>query len=110
LLFGSVMSVLFGSVMSADAQLISSDQWNGFYAGINTGAAGLGTSSSSNPTECFAALRGCGPSATGGSRDWSQSFKPSGLIGGVQAGYNWQIAPKWTVGIETDFGGSSARH
>jgi outer membrane immunogenic protein len=97
-------------MMPVEAQLISSDQWNGFYAGINTGGAALDASRPLNWTECFATVAGCGPSASGGSQGSSQSFKPSGLIGGAQAGYNWQVSPKWTVGIETDFGGARASH
>jgi outer membrane immunogenic protein len=27
----------------------------------------------------------------------------SGFLGGVQAGYNWQFAPNWVVGVEGDF-------
>jgi outer membrane immunogenic protein len=37
------------------------------------------------------------------------SFKMSGVTGGLEAGYNWQVDPKWLVGIETDFNGSSLK-
>jgi len=30
----------------------------------------------------------------------------SGFIGGVEAGYNWQMSPSWLIGIEADFQGS----
>ena len=102
--------LLCGPIMPVEAQLISPDQWNGFYAGVNTGGAALGASRPLNRTECFATVAGCGPPAIGGSQGSSQSFKPSGLIGGAQAGYNWQVSPKWTVGIETDFDGARASH
>ena len=95
-------------MMPVEAQLISSDQWNGFYAGINTGGAAFGASGPLNRTECFATTGGCGAAAAGGSQ--GSPFKPSGLIGGAQAGYNWQVSPKWTVGIETDFDGARASH
>jgi outer membrane immunogenic protein len=97
-------------MLPVEAQLISSNQWNGFYAGINTGLAALAGSGPLNRTECFAAVGGCGPSAAASSQGSSQSFKPSGLIGGTQAGYNWQVSPKWTVGIEADFDGARASH
>ena len=107
---GAASLLLCGPMMPVEAQLISSDQRNSFYAGINTGGAALGASGPLNRTECFATAARCGPSATGGSQGSSQSFKPSGLIGGAQAGYNWQVSPKWTVGIETDFDGAHAGH
>jgi outer membrane immunogenic protein len=105
---GAASLLLFGPMMPVDAQLISSDRWNGFYAGINTGGAALGASGPLNWTECSATLGGCSTTAAGGSQGLSQSFKPSGLIGGAQAGYNWRVSPKWTVGIETDFDGARA--
>jgi outer membrane immunogenic protein len=103
---GAALLSLFGHMIPADAQLISSDQWNGFYAGINTGGVALSAPRPQKPNGCFATVGGCGASAPGGSEGSSQSFKPSGLIGGAQAGYNWQVSPKWSVGIETDFDGA----
>jgi outer membrane immunogenic protein len=32
----------------------------------------------------------------------------AGAIGGVQAGYNWQLSPSWLVGVEGDFSLASA--
>ncbi len=37
------------------------------------------------------------------------SFRSSGVLGGVQAGYNWQFNPSWLVGIETDFDWSNVK-
>jgi outer membrane immunogenic protein len=31
-----------------------------------------------------------------------ESLRPRGWFGGFQAGYNWQFAPTWVFGIETD--------
>src|SRR5262249_16227227 len=36
------------------------------------------------------------------------STDPSGFLGGVQAGYNYQVAPNWLIGIEEEFSGTSA--
>lgn len=33
----------------------------------------------------------------------------SGVTGGLQAGYNWQLDSKWLVGVEADLSGSSLR-
>ena len=57
--------------------------WNGFYVGANVGYQ----------------------SAT--VTNWP-SNGPSGVAGGVQAGYNWQVAPNWVLGAEADIQGSSA--
>jgi len=39
----------------------------------------------------------------------SQSIRSSGVIGGGQIGYNWQVAPIWVVGLEADIQGSGLR-
>ena len=36
-------------------------------------------------------------------------LSPDGINVGLQAGYNWQFAPQWLVGIEADFQVSAAR-
>lgn len=40
---------------------------------------------------------------------WSDSasgISPDGFIGGLQAGYNWQLSPNFVLGIETDITGT----
>lgn len=56
--------------------------WTGFYAGVN---AGYSWGNWSND----------GIASTS-----SQSVK--GALGGLQAGYNWQLNPTWVVGLEGD--------
>jgi len=34
---------------------------------------------------------------------------PSGVLGGVQFGYNYLLAPHWLVGLEGDLGWTSAQ-
>jgi hypothetical protein len=46
--------------------------WTGAYAGTDVGAA------------------------------WSNAFGSAGAIGGLYAGYNWQFAPQWLLGVELD--------
>lgn len=41
-------------------------------------------------------------------KDGDESVKPSGFVGGVQAGYNWQFG-KIIAGIEADFQGSAMK-
>jgi opacity protein-like surface antigen len=56
--------------------------WAGFYVGANLGGT-LGSETGTIPTATY-------------------SFNPSGVLGGVQAGYNMLAAPNWLVGIEGD--------
>jgi outer membrane immunogenic protein len=59
--------------------------WTGFYIGAHIG--GVSTSESV---------------------DFLGSTNPSGVTGGVQGGYNWQIAPAWLVGIEEEISFTNA--
>jgi outer membrane immunogenic protein len=66
--------------------------WTGLYIGANVGW-GWGHSTFDITT----------PFVTGTTAD------PSGVIGGGQIGYNWQISPNWVFGIEGDFQGSGQK-
>jgi len=68
--------------------------WTGFYAGANVGGAWSSNNALWSPLPSSAAF-GVFPIAgdTGG----------SSAIGGFQAGYNWQFAPTWVVGLEGDW-------
>jgi outer membrane immunogenic protein len=83
--------------------------WNGFYVGGNAGwidrdggqvvgtpIANDGTSGAAFP---YAGLAAAGAT---GNLDRGQGF-----LGGVQAGYNWQVNPNWVLGLEADFDGAS---
>jgi outer membrane immunogenic protein len=73
--------------------------WTGFYVGANVGGAWTDTNALWQPLPTSAAF-GVFPIAgnTGG----------ASAIGGIQAGYNWQVAPTWVVGIEGDWSWASA--
>lgn len=43
-----------------------------------------------------------------GGVDFSDTLKGDGFVGGILAGYNWQLASQWVVGIEGDGGWASA--
>ncbi len=64
--------------------------WNGFYVGGHFG----GVSSRENVTDSF-----------GGT---VLSTDPSGVVGGLQAGYNFQITRNWLIGIEGELSWTSA--
>jgi outer membrane immunogenic protein len=73
--------------------------WTGFYAGGNVGGS-VGRSPSSE--------RQTSPVFTLNGQD-SFFLSPAGVIGGVQVGANWQLAPHWVVGLEDDFQASGER-
>jgi len=62
--------------------------WNGFYVGGFLG----GVTSRESATDGVITV----------------NTDPSGFVGGVQAGYNYQIAPNWLIGIEGELGWTSA--
>ena len=70
--------------------------WTGFYIGVSVGAAWQNFSSGSinDPNGILASGGLAGGSALG-------------AVGGFQAGYNWQFAPAWVVGVEGDFSWTS---
>ena len=73
--------------------------WTGFYIGANVGG-GWGNRDvdyTANDPATASLFTG------GGGQPPATSFRTSGLLGGLQLGYNWQIAPTWLVGLETDF-------
>jgi outer membrane immunogenic protein len=66
--------------------------WAGLYLGGNIGGASARDRSS----------------FVGAGANEFFNLSPDGMIGGVQAGYNWQAA-NWVAGLETDIQGSSQR-
>jgi outer membrane immunogenic protein len=70
--------------------------WTGFYLGVN-----LGLSIGQSPTVRQSQFSN-DPSVIADT--FNQS--PFGAVGGAQLGYNWQFAPNWVAGFETDLQGS----
>src|SRR5262245_59272750 len=70
--------------------------WTGFYIGVHGGAAWQST-----PTWNFTDPTGVlgNQSITGTSN--------LGAVGGLQAGYNWQVLPVWVLGVEGDISWTS---
>ncbi|MGH6673109.1 MAG: outer membrane protein [Xanthobacteraceae bacterium] len=74
--------------------------WTGFYIGGDIGGAWSHTDGS------WAGLPGVNPT--------SGNLNGSGFLGGVHAGYNYQFAPSWVLGVEGDWdwahaGGSNSQ-
>ena len=70
--------------------------WTGLYIGVHGGAAWQST-----PTWNFTDPTGvlANQSITGTSN--------LGAVGGLQAGYNWQVLPVWVLGVEGDISWTS---
>jgi outer membrane immunogenic protein len=78
--------------------------WGGFYAGTNAGYGWAQASEGfSDTTSILANVINVGvaalPPTQGGG---SGTAKPDGLLGGAQAGYNWQVN-RLVYGVEADF-------
>jgi len=71
--------------------------WTGFYLGGNVGWVGERASGTSNFIDTL------GLASPLFSNPQSNAFNKSGAIGGFQAGYNWQAAPHFVLGVEGDF-------
>ncbi len=85
--------------------IVPSYNWTGFYVGANIG--GHWGSDSITTTGDQLGFPGPGLDALS-----PTTLKPEGVIGGIQLGYNWQVDPRWMVGIEADanwLGGSDSR-
>jgi outer membrane immunogenic protein len=68
--------------------------WTGYYIGGNIGYA---WGSDSKTTTGFETLAGTAIDPG------TATLHPNGGFSGLQSGYNWQVAPTWLVGFESDF-------
>ncbi len=114
--FGSTTLFLAGALAAGAADMpikappaalpAAAPGWTGFYAGVDVGYGW------SDPTVTFSGnnsasscvLAGC---LSGGTPVGPARFDTHGVFGGPEAGYNWQVARNWLVGVETDFNFSS---
>ena len=81
--------------------------WTGFYVGGNVGWAGSTDALTNYGTDSGTA--GLGTYLLNGGIPGIVNLNETGVIGGGQVGYNWQVAPTWVVGIEADFQGTNAK-
>lgn len=97
-------ATLFSSVaFAADVvvpEIIPVFSWTGAYVGLNVGFGG-GKAKLSSDRDYF----GEGPHTHYAD---TYDFHTSGFLGGVQAGYNYQI-DQWVLGVEADFQGSGIK-
>src|SRR5262249_12386159 len=78
--------------------------WTGWYVGLNMGG-GWGSRDYSyhpnDPAATFVVTHGSSTSVPS-----PTSADLSGLVGGIQLGYNWQLYQNWVFGLEADFDAS----
>lgn len=105
-------TLALGSALAGPQSPASSpSSWTGFYGGLNLG--GATSTSSSVPTRGFsvydwaAGALGMSFGFTAPYRTGLASLSQAGVVGGMQLGYNHQLAPSILIGVEADFQGSS---
>jgi opacity protein-like surface antigen len=86
-----IVATLGPPATAADLPLspvVPSWTWTGFYLGGSAGAA-AGTSTFSDPN---------------GRSVFGDTVRTSGFLAALQLGYNWQVGPRWLVGLQADAG------
>lgn len=84
-----------------NAPAIAADTgWTGFYVGANGGYGWNDATLSDAPGDQNTATVFLGQPNVASS---SASFGSKGWLGGVQAGYDWQLNQRWLAGVEADF-------
>ncbi|EKS36663.1 outer membrane protein [Afipia broomeae] len=88
------------------APLAAVSSWTGFYAGLNVGYGFNDPVATFAPNDVVSAnvfnFSNPNPAA-------SVAYDVKGVLGGAQAGYNWQVSPNWLIGLEADFQGSDIK-
>jgi outer membrane immunogenic protein len=82
--------------------------WAGFYIGAN-GGYGVGRDPVTMTTVSGAGFPGLGAGTALYGDPRRFALAPHGWTAGGQAGYNWQAAPGWVFGVETDIQGTGMK-
>ncbi len=102
-----ISATAFAQTASAASQPVQS--WAGWYAGLNMGGnwGGDPVSTSAGNSQycstCGHALATANASIEGATGTFP--VNTDGFIGGIQFGYNWQLANRWIAGFEADMQG-----
>ena len=109
---GLALALISGAALAADlpthkappVAAPSAYNWGGLYGGINVGYGfANGTTSTGSLGGTYSNTVGRVNTTTPLSASWSNSaMTPSGVVGGGQIGYNYQITPMFVAGIEAD--------
>jgi outer membrane immunogenic protein len=98
-------SIAADMAVKAPPPVVEVYNWTGFYIGGNIGGAFATDSTHFGITDPNNTL-----GLTGGLVPINFNSSPNSVIGGVQGGYNWQVAPTWLVGVEGDFSFTSLHY
>ncbi len=91
-------------VKAPPAPPASADSWTGPYLGFEVGYGWNNNAVNLSPNDPAAADLLAGNLPLGGVPVVSAyTLRPSGAVGGIEAGYNWQSGPNWLLGLEADF-------
>lgn len=89
---------------------LPASSWTGFYIGGNAGYGWNDPTVSVTANDPVALDNTCDDlSVPGGTCIPPTAFNIHGALGGLQAGYNWQVNQTWLLGVETDFDWSHIR-
>ncbi|MDH6231127.1 outer membrane immunogenic protein [Mesorhizobium soli] len=104
----AIAATLFSSAaFAADVvvpEVIPVFSWTGAYVGVNLGYGGDKAKHSFDISQTWWEGEISHTDHMNGNLD----FRSSGFLGGVQAGYNWQM-DQWVLGVETDFQGANIK-
>ncbi|WP_192859575.1 outer membrane protein [Bradyrhizobium sp. DOA9] len=106
-----LVSVPVGAAdLVAKAPIAAPPTWTGFYVGGQIGGAWANRDVTYAANDGAAAAVVSGGFVFAGTQPISpNSFNMSGVVGGIDAGYNWQIQRGWLLGIEADLNGSGLK-
>jgi outer membrane immunogenic protein len=79
--------------------------WTGFYGGIQFGGGWSDEAVNYSPNDPASAKIFNGKASFSGNQPLATSYRipQSSLVGGFEAGYNWQVVSNWLLGLEADF-------
>ena len=96
---GSAGAADLGPYKAPPAPAATAFTWTGFYIGADIGGGATHTHATTVPD----------PAIPGSFDLQSFALNGSGFLGGLHAGYNWQVAPSWLLGVEDDIDWTSIR-
>src|SRR5262245_59074613 len=77
--------------------------WTGFYIGGDLGGAWMRGQDYAFADPGNAAFDSCGPCTLPYQSQVLSGDRDLSVLGGFHVGYNWQFAPSWLLGVESDF-------
>lgn len=113
LLIGCALAGFSGGAEAADLRVkapapvvVPAYSWTGFYVGAHAGYGWRDHTVAYAANDPAAFAVSCGGN-NGSTCVPPGSFSGDGVLGGFQAGYNWQLNQSWLIGAEADFAWSS---